>query len=50
MDNFSIKFWKDFIKTNGDFTETCVIKNAIDSTMLYELNAGIMEVLKTDWY
>ncbi|MDV2460303.1 hypothetical protein CMU96_13095 [Elizabethkingia anophelis] len=46
MDNFSIKFWKDFIKTNGDFTETCVIKNAIDSTMLYELNAGIMEVLK----
>lgn len=46
MDNFSIKFWKDFIKTNRDFTETCVIKNAIDSTMLDELNAGIMEVLR----
>ncbi|OPC39842.1 hypothetical protein [Elizabethkingia anophelis] len=46
MDDFSIKFWKDFVKTNRDFTETCVIKNAIDSTMLDELNAGIMEVLR----
>ncbi|WP_185097773.1 hypothetical protein [Elizabethkingia anophelis] len=41
MEDFSIKFWKDFVKTNRDFTETCVIKNAIDSTMLDELNAGM---------
>ena len=45
MKNFSIDFWRDFLKTNNDFTETCVIKDAISSEMLNELNLGIMEVL-----
>lgn len=45
MQNFSIDFWRDFIKTNNDFSETCVIKDAISKDMLNELNLGIMEVL-----
>ena len=46
MQNFSLEFWRKFIETNNDFSETCVIKNAIDDKMLDKLNAGIMEVLK----
>ncbi|MDE5436409.1 hypothetical protein KRE40_06975 [Elizabethkingia meningoseptica] len=46
MENFSTKFWEDFIHANGNFTETCVIKNAITPKMLDDLNVGIMEVLK----
>lgn len=46
MKKFSLSFWQDFIKTNCDFSETCVIKNAINPVMLDELNSGIMEVLK----
>lgn len=46
MKNFSSEFWKDFVKTNNDFSETCVIKDAIAPVMLDDLNEGIMELLR----
>ncbi|WP_010521702.1 cupin domain-containing protein [Aquimarina agarivorans] len=43
---FSKEFWKEFIHSNNDFQKPCVVNNAIDCTLVKELNNGVLNVLQ----
>lgn len=43
--NFTQDFWKKFLKTNENFSQACVIQNALTPELTAILHKGIMEVL-----
>ena len=45
LNSFDNHFWEKFLKENENFTQTCVMKNAISDDLVDTLNKGVMEVL-----
>jgi hypothetical protein len=45
VQSFSDTWWENFIETNKNFTQACVLKQAINPSLVNELNKGIIEVL-----
>jgi len=43
--SFTSSWWAAFIEANKKFSQACVIKDAIDSTLLEQLNRGIVEII-----
>jgi len=45
LNSFDNHFWEKFLKENENFTQTCVMKNAISDDLVDTLNKGVMEIL-----
>lgn len=45
--SFTEPWWENFLLSNNNFTEPCIIKNALDNNLIDILNKGVMEVLKS---
>jgi len=46
LKSFTQEWWKDFLKINQNFTETCVIQDVMNEELVDELQLGILQVLK----
>ncbi len=45
--NFNTKWWESFIKQTKNFTETTVVKNAIEGSLITQLKNSVLEGLRS---